>query len=371
MKRGARIRSITLGLLLIVGLGVGCDSGSDPASGLLASAPSTLDEDGFGLMADPVDVVVDTTTDPPEDSGETTLIATVLDPADDLPLEGVEVRFASDAGTLASGGSPVLTDPNGVATDTLTVSLSDADAIEVTAVESFLERTESVTVNKIVILPNRPPVADAGMDVETPCDSTVGATVTLDGSNSSDPDSTLDTNDDIVSFEWFEDYQTPDELRLGDGPSLEVNLSFGVHVITLVVADSEGLTDTDEITVEIIDVEPPDVSVMTQPMMLWPPNHRMVDVTAELTIGDCSAVAVELVSVSSDEPPNGTGDGDTEPDISGAEIGAEDYEFQLRAERAGGGDGRTYTVVYLVTDEAGLSTEVVAHVEVPHDQRPR
>jgi hypothetical protein len=326
------------------------------------------EDDGFALTADPQEVVIDTTTNPPGTSADTLITATVLDIDTDEPLEGVEVEFSADAGALASGGAPVLTAADGTATDTLTVVVADPDSIEVTATESSADRMETTTVTKTVILPHRPPVADAGDDIEKACDPDADVTVTLDGSGSSDPDSTPETNDDLVLFEWFEDYGTAEENKLGEGETLDVVFDVGMHTITLVVTDSEDETDTDEVLVTITDNEPPDVSLTTSPDELWPPNHKMVDVEVVLDPGDCSDVTVELLSVTSSEPPNANGDGNTEPDIMGVEIGTEDYGFQLRAERAGGGDGRVYTVTYRVTDAGGLSTEVSAEVRVPHDQ---
>ena len=54
--------------------------------------------------------------------------------------------------------------------------------------------------------------------------------------------------------------------------------------------------------------------------------------------------------------------------MSGGVIGTEVYEFDLRYERDGGGSGRTYTLVYTVTDSAGNSTDASAEVRAPHDQ---
>jgi len=369
MTRLAQISTLTLTLLFIAALVAGCNSGSSSSPDIFASAVGGLEDDGFGLTADPEDVVIDTSTDPPADSGDSMLTATVLDPETDQPLEGVEVTFTSDGGVLTSGGTPVLTAADGTATDQLTVSTADADAIEVTATEGFAGRSESVVVNKIVILPNQAPVADAGMDIEIDCDpaSEEGNPVTLDGSASTDPDSSPDTNDDIVSFEWFEDYQGPAETLLGEGETLDVAFEVGTHVITLVVTDSEGATSTDEVVVDVFDTTPPEVTLGVSPDVLWPPNHKMVDITAEIEVVDCSEVTIELVSVTSNEPPNDTGDGNTEPDILGVD-GGEDYEFQVRAERSGGGSGRVYTVVYRVTDAGGLTTESTAEIVVPHDQ---
>jgi len=72
--------------------------------------------------------------------------------------------------------------------------------------------------------------------------------------------------------------------------------------------------------------------------------------------------------VTSSEPDNGTGDGDTVGDIQGVELGSADYDFQVRAERAGGGPGRVYTALYKVVDAGGLESTATALITVPHDQ---
>ena len=119
------------------------------------------------------------------------------------------------------------------------------------------------------------------------------------------------------------------------------------------------------------DVTPPDISVTVSPDTLWSPNHKMVDIVATVTVSDiCDAApTMVLTSVTSDEPDDakGNGDGKTVDDIQGADIGTEDYEFQLRAERAGKGDGRVYTITYTATDASGNSASASATVVVPHD----
>ena len=92
-----------------------------------------------------------------------------------------------------------------------------------------------------------------------------------------------------------------------------------------------------------------------EPFYLWPPNHSMHEVEVRVRVRDrCSGeddLEVELVDVlESNEPDNGTGDGNTTNDIQGADIGSDDRDVMLRAERAGNGNGRVYTLTYRVTD---------------------
>ncbi len=331
------------------------------------------EDPGFLLAADPVEIVIDTTDpDAPVDPDTGKFIATidllltVLD-SQESAHEGLEIFFGTSAGLLDSDGDAVLTDANGEAPDTLVVFEDDPDTIEVTATDGT--RIATIILNKTVILPNQPPVADAGMDVNLECTSGEGTPVTLDGSGSSDPDSTEGTNDDIVLFEWFTDFGTPDEVEIGTGMTLDTTLELGTHTITLRVTDSEDETDTDEIVVEIVDTTPPTLSLVTDPSFLWPPNHKMREILVSADAQDaCSEMTVTLVSVSSNEPDNGSGDGNTTNDIQGVEAGTEDYAFLLRSERAGGGSGRIYTIVYSIADDAGNGgDEAVAEVLVPHD----
>ena len=94
------------------------------------------------------------------------------------------------------------------------------------------------------------PTADAGPDLVFECTSPVGASVSLDGLASSDPNSSPGTNDDIILFEWFEDFGLPTESLLGTEEILTVTLPLGIHLVTLRVTDSFGETDTDEVVIK-------------------------------------------------------------------------------------------------------------------------
>ncbi|OGU55823.1 MAG: hypothetical protein A2X64_11315 [Ignavibacteria bacterium GWF2_33_9] len=115
--------------------------------------------------------------------------------------------------------------------------------------------------------------------------------------------------------------------------------------------------------------ETPTISLSLSPSVLWPPNHKMKDITATVATnwGDC--LGNWSMAISSDEPDNGLGDGDTPNDI---EYPGDDlYSFKLRAERSGTGVGRTYTVTYFAEDGCGVNYSANATVFVPHSMDKR
>ena len=99
---------------------------------------------------------------------------------------------------------------------------------------------------------NRPPVSDAGEDQELECSGNLVATAHLDGSASSDPDSTPGTNDDILGFDW-----TEGGFLLASGETVDVTLGLGPHDITLTVTDSAGASDDDSVAVLVDDTTNP------------------------------------------------------------------------------------------------------------------
>jgi len=138
-----------------------------------------------------------------------------------------------------------------------------------------------------------------------------------------------------------------------------------------VQCDGATASSTTVCQASVTDAVPPTISVSVSPDSLWPPNHHMTDVAAMVTANDnCGAASVALESITSSEPDNapGNGDGDTVNDIQDADFGTADYAFSLRAERAGGNSGRTYTVTYVATDTDGNATSAEAIVTVEHDQ---
>ena len=110
--------------------------------------------------------------------------------------------------------------------------------------------------------------------------------------------------------------------------------------------------------IEIVDVE-------LSRSVLWPPNHKLVDITVDYnTINNCGPATCSL-SVASNEPVEGTGGGDQGPDW---EI-IDEHQLRLRAERNAHGSGRVYTITITCTDGSGGSTTRSVSVRVPKNQR--
>ena len=73
-----------------------------------------------------------------------------------------------------------------------------------------------------VLLINMPPVALVSSAGTAECDRPGGSSIPLDGSHSTDPDSTPGTNDDIASFAWFENYGLSSQTSLGSGATSRI-----------------------------------------------------------------------------------------------------------------------------------------------------
>ena len=129
----------------------------------------------------------------------------------------------------------------------------------------------------LLLPPNRPPVANAGSNQTVSATNGCLATVTLDGTASSDPDG------DPLTYTWKGSFGT----ATGSKPT--VPLSVGTNNITLTVNDGRGGTASASVAVTVRDTTPP-VTVAT-----WPaPNTygwNNADVIVSLSATDnCSGV---------------------------------------------------------------------------------
>jgi hypothetical protein len=119
-----------------------------------------------------------------------------------------------------------------------------------------------------------------------------------------------------------------------------------------------------------IDTSTPALECAAEPAVLWAPNHELVpvDITVELTDPQSGAAGFVLESATSSEPDDARGDGSTTRDVVDFDVGTPDTHGSLRAERAGTGEERRYTLTYIGSDGAGNSSTCDAQVRVAHDE---
>jgi hypothetical protein len=146
--------------------------------------------------------------------------------------------------------------------------------------------------------------------------------------------------------------------------------ALGTTPLSCTATDTSGNTASCAFDVTVADTKPPVVRPSSGGQ-LSPPNHKYVT----KTLADCNPViqdqcqgTIDLASahpaitcVTSDEPDNDGGDGNTTQDI----VILSPTSVNLRAERSGNGDGRVYTIHFRVTDAAGNAGEGVCVVTVP------
>ena len=105
-----------------------------------------------------------------------------------------------------------------------------------------------------------------------------------------------------------------------------------------------------------IDKTPPTIAATASPGSIWPPNHKLVDVSVAVSLTDSSSGGVGFVLVSA------TASG--EPgDIQGFMAGTASTSGKMAANK-----DEVYTLTYKGTDKAGNSATTVVTITVPHDQ---
>ena len=142
--------------------------------------------------------------------------------------------------------------------------------------------------------------------------------------------------------------------------------SDGVHQLLFYSFDNAGEETPHGETIKI-DQTPPEISGMPAPgCSLWPPNDKFVQV-ADVKASDALsglATGAFKVSVASNEPPD-PGD----PDVVITPDGSGGFIVQLRADRLGTGNGRTYSIQATAIDNAGnVATTASTCIVMPQDQ---
>ncbi|MCL6257948.1 Ig-like domain-containing protein [Aquiflexum sp. TKW24L] len=197
-------------------------SGTNDAFGVVKNTPLTIAAPGF-LVND---------FDPDGDALTATLI-----------VDGV------DNGSLSAF-------PDGSFNYTPNPGFTGTDQFQYRMRDSELNDSEPITVTFEVVGPNEPPVAQAD-DITTECADPSGTNVTLDGSNSTDPEG------GALIYSWYEN----NIIIAGPTSSSTSDVIFttGVHQVKLKVEDECGLSTELDIIVTVEDTTGPLVEAALQP----------------------------------------------------------------------------------------------------------
>ncbi|HSP16621.1 MAG TPA: FG-GAP-like repeat-containing protein [Thermoanaerobaculia bacterium] len=200
--------------------------------------------------------------------------------------------------------------------------------------------TQSVTVSD-----NTPPSITAPANITVTAGPSCNATVSLGSPVTSDNCTAVTTS-----------------ATRSDGQPLAAPFPIGTTTVTYEATDADGNSATATQTVTV-NVPPVSIdSASATPGVLWPPNHKMTDVTInDTTSGGCGSVTCSVTSITSNEPDNGLGDGDAPGDWQIVDA----HHVRLRAERSGVGTGRVYTITITCSDGGGHTATRSMTVMVP------
>ncbi|HYC91511.1 MAG TPA: HYR domain-containing protein [Thermoanaerobaculia bacterium] len=193
----------------------------------------------------------------------------------------------------------------------------------------------------VLVIDTTPPVITAPSLVEVEATSPAGALVTY-----------------VVTAHDLVDGDVPVSCLLVSGSQFP----FGPTDVVCSAADSRFNGDVIAFQVIVQDTTAPAVTqISATPGALWPPNHQMVNVTVSATLTDAvdPSPTWKIVSVSSNQPTQGTGDGDQPVDwvITGPTT------LQLRSERSHGKE-RIYTITIETRDALGNAGTAIVVVRV-------
>ncbi|KYG74409.1 hypothetical protein MB14_04140 [Roseivirga ehrenbergii] len=135
-------------------------------------------------------------------------------------------------------------------------------------------------IDQVGTLCNEPPVASSGGDITASIGESATATISFDGSGSSD-------DNGIASYEWFVDGNS-----VGTGATLDTELGIGTFSAELIITDSFGITASEQFSITINDATDP--IVVTQ------------DITVELDANGNATITPQDVDNGSSDNSGGT-----------------------------------------------------------------
>jgi len=142
----------------------------------------------------------------------------------------------------------------------------------------------------------------------------------------------------------------------------------GAHVLDAVARDAGGSTTASEPVEVVVDNTPPTLTIVADPATLGSPLRRARLVSVEMAVAVADGLTplpqVKLVSIECGTTCR------PETDIVGAEYGADDREFSLRARSIASVPYAVYEITYSASDSAGNEVTASTSVRVERPAEP-
>ncbi|MEO7802127.1 MAG: choice-of-anchor tandem repeat GloVer-containing protein, partial [Ginsengibacter sp.] len=134
---------------------------------------------------------------------------------------------------------------------------------------------------------------------------------------------------------------------------------FNTGITTVTYSSANDASKNCSFTVTVNDDEPPFIENFTaDPASLWPPNHKMKNVTITYDVTDNCGFTSPTLSVSSNEINANNADW----------VIVDNHHIQLRAEKEARGKERIYTITISATDLSGNKSIETIEVSVSKDR---
>lgn len=260
----------------------------------------------------------------------------------------ITVEAASSAGAIATFTAAATDIVDGALATTCAPPSGSTFGLGATTVSCSATDTRGntgVAYFDVTVVDTTPPVLTLPGDLVAAATSAAGAVVTF-----------IATADDLVDG----------SVAVTCAPPSGSTFPIGTTVVQCSASDTRGNTASGSFSIEVRDVTPPVItSVTVTPEVLWPANHNMVAVTVTVQATDevDPTPLSRIYFISSNEAVQAPGTGTTTPDWQITDL----LDASLRAERAGSGTGRVYTLHIECFDDAGNRSTATVRVTVPRD----